>query len=84
MKTMLTLSVGSVLALTATAAPARASHQEVMLVESWYRAYLGRSADPFGMQTWVHQLRCAGPDAVQAAERRARAWLDERLPEEGR
>jgi hypothetical protein len=49
------------------AAPAKAqTYDEVGLVNSWYRQYLGRDADPSGVVTWARALHCAGPEATQA------------------
>jgi hypothetical protein len=36
-------------------------------VEGWYQQYLGRCADPSGLNTWAGQLRCGkSPDCVLA------------------
>jgi hypothetical protein len=48
---------------TAEAHPDRAA----ATVDGWYRHYLGRCADPSGLQTWAGALRCGRPpEAVLA------------------
>jgi hypothetical protein len=58
---MLTLGMGGL------PAPAASCPQED-LVQGWYHCYLGRAADPSGLQTWVQALRGGTPPAeVQAS-----------------
>lgn len=46
--------------------PGRANYSEAALVQSWYRQFLRRDAEPAGFNDWMAVLRCQGPEAVQA------------------
>ncbi len=60
MRHFLYLSAAALLCLTASRVDAQVYGDTTSLVDSWYRTYLGRPADP-GMSGWVAQLNQGVP-----------------------